>query len=158
MKKIIFSIITIVFLSITATAQTGAKSVYVELGGAGIASVNYDMRILKKEKGLGFRVGVGKFFSPLAESSLLVPLGLNYLFGKDDGNFIEIGAGVTLAPYRNYFTDNSIDFSSSFYHAYLGYRFQPKNSGFLFRVGITPIFDKYSFVPYWAGISFGYKF
>jgi len=50
------------------------------------------------------------------------------------------------------------NFTSTFGHAYFGYRLQPKNGGFLFRAGITPIFTKDGFVPYRAGISFGYKF
>ena len=42
-------------------AQKATKAAYVELGGAGIASINYDMRIMKKNDGLGFRIGIGGF-------------------------------------------------------------------------------------------------
>jgi hypothetical protein len=159
MKKIIISSIIIVCFFITATAQTGAKSVYFELGGAGLASINYDMRLQNKEGGLGFRVGVGGF-SIDGASAIFVPLGLNYLLGKDERNYFEIGGGVTIVSYKDdyFFTDNGNNFTSSFGHAYFGYRLQPKNGGFLFRAGITPIFTKEGFVPYWAGISFGYKF
>ena len=41
------------FFSGHVFAQKAAKSAYVELGGAGLASVNYDMRLMKKEDGIG---------------------------------------------------------------------------------------------------------
>jgi hypothetical protein len=99
-------------------------------------------------------------FSIDGASAIFVPLGLNYLLGKDERNYFEIGGGVTIVSYKDdyFFTDNGNNFTSSFGHAYFGYRLQPKNGGFLFRAGITPIFTKEGFVPYWAGISFGYKF
>jgi hypothetical protein len=39
-----------------------------------------------------------------------------------------------------------------------GYRYQPVNGGFNFRAGINPIFNSSAFIPYFAGISFGYTF
>ena len=49
MKKF-FVLMTISTVLVTSViAQKAAKSVYAELGGAGLASVNYDMRIMKKE-------------------------------------------------------------------------------------------------------------
>ena len=44
-----------------ATAQGPAKAIFFELGGPGLASINYDMRFSKSEKGLGARAGVGGF-------------------------------------------------------------------------------------------------
>ena len=142
----------------SVNAQTAAKSAYFELGGAGLASINYDMRFKNKEDGFGFKVGVGGF-SVNGTSALFIPVGLNYLLGKDERNYFEIGAGLTVVSIKDDFIneDNST-FSSSFGHAYFGYRLQPKNGGFLFRAGITPVFSKDGFIPYWAGISFGYKF
>jgi hypothetical protein len=164
MKKhtLINLIIVLLFFSTTVKAQTAAKSVYFELGGAGLASINYDMRLQKKEDGLGFKVGIGGF-NVDGVGALFVPLGLNYLLGKDERNYFEVGAGVTIVSitdsYSNINGTTSNDrFSTTFGHAYFGYRLQPKNGGFLFRAGITPIFNKYGFIPYYAGISFGYKF
>ena len=63
MKKQIITVLTIVsitFFTNSLHAQessTAAKSIYFELGGAGVASFNYDMRFHKKEDGLGFKVG-----------------------------------------------------------------------------------------------------
>ena len=160
MKKKLFGsfIIFCLFIAVTAPAQTGAKSVYFELGGAGLASINYDMRFKNKEDGLGFKVGLGGF-SVDGTTALYVPVGLNYLLGKDERNYFEMGAGITLVSIsEDYFGNDNSNFSTTFGHAYFGYRLQPKNGGFLFRAGITPIFNKDGFVPYWAGISFGYKF
>ena len=80
MKKLFLFPCLLSFICIASIGQKAAKSVYAELGGAGIASINYDMHLQKKE------------------------------------------------------------------------------GGFLFRADITPIFGKGYFIPYYAGISFGYKF
>lgn len=162
MRKHIITALTIVFLflSFQLTAQTAAKSIYFELGGPGVTSFNYDMRLQKKEDGLGFRVGIGGFKID-ETSALFIPLGLTYLLGKDEKNYFELGAGVTIVsisdPYKDdYSSDNN--FNTTFGHLYFGYRLQPKKGGFLFRAGITPIFNNNGFIPYYGGISFGYKF
>ncbi len=154
-------LVVLCFLSGSA-ANAQAKSVYVELGGAGLASVNYDMRLQKKDDGLGFKVGVGGFKVD-GTSALFVPVGLNYLLGKDGRNFFELGLGITFVSIKESYTysGGTIDdgnFSTTFGHAFFGYRLQPKDGGFLFRAGVTPIFSKDGFIPYWAGVSFGYKF
>ncbi|MEO6734386.1 MAG: hypothetical protein ABIN01_24410 [Ferruginibacter sp.] len=158
-KQTLISLIIVLLFSTAAHAQTPAKSFYFELGGAGLASINYDMRFQKKEDGLGFKVGVGGF-KVEGTGALFVPVGLNYLLGKDGRNYFEIGLGVTFVSITEdyYYSDDEDQFSTTFGHAFFGYRMQPKNGGFLFRAGITPVFNKDGFVPYWAGISFGYKF
>ncbi|HEX4956948.1 MAG TPA: hypothetical protein VFV46_02120 [Lacibacter sp.] len=160
-KLLIIALLTISVNSIMAQA----KSIYFELGGPGLASINYDMRFTKSENGIGGRVGIGGFSlgfddgSSSARSSVIfVPLGINYLLGKDTKNYFELGAGVTPV-----FTSASIDgdsenFSSTFGHVNFGYRLQPQNSGFTFRAFITPVFGKFGFFPYYGGVSFGYKF
>jgi hypothetical protein len=161
-KQITLSLaIVLLFFSAHLHAQTAAKSIYFELGGPGLASVNYDMRLQKKEDGLGFRVGVGGFKVD-GTGALFVPLGLTYLLGKDQKNYFELGAGITVVSitdsYNNNGSTSSDQFNTTFGHAYFGYRLQPKNGGFLFRAGITPVFNSSGFLPYYAGISFGYKF
>lgn len=141
-----------------STAQSYGNNVYVELGGPGVASINYDMRFQKKEDGLGFRAGIGGF-SIDGSSYFFVPLGLNYLISKDEKNYFELGAGLTLVS-TNGSSDNpkNLNFNSNFGHMYFGYRRQPKKGGFLFRAGIVPIFSKDFFFPFYAGVSCGYKF
>ncbi len=163
MLKLNFIGILFFCASAFVTAQTAAKSIYFELGGPGIASINYDMRVQKKEDGLGFRVGVGGFKLDYT-SALFVPVGLNYLLGKDSRNYFEIGGGVTFVSLKdNYFysptyPNEDAEFESTFGHLFFGYRLQPKNGGFLFRAGLNPVFGKGYFIPYYAGVSFGYKF
>ena len=139
-----------------ATAQS-AQSVYFELAGPGIASFNYDLRFLGREGGLGGRIGVG--YNKLVSDGIPVvylPLGINYLLGKDKRHYFEIGGGVT--PVFNSSSDGSSAITETFAHLILGYRFQPIKKGFTFRAFICPIYGNGIFIPYYAGISAGYKF
>ena len=86
----------------------------------------------------------------------LRPLGINYLFGKDKKHYFEIGGGFT--PVFNSEPDGDSAISESFGHLLLGYRFQPIEKGFTFRVFICPVYGSGILVPYYAGISGGYKF
>jgi putative salt-induced outer membrane protein YdiY len=170
MRKLFALILPLVFSSVVSFAQQPAKSVYAELGGPGIASINYDMRFLKKENGPGFRVGIGGFSvrndyydgSRDRVSLLTIPIGVNWLFGNDGRHYFEAGAGATIVRIKDsYDADNNNDddiFRGSFGHLTFGYRMQPANSGFTFRAAITPVFGRGTFIPYYAGISFGYKF
>ncbi len=162
MKKLL--VVLFVVCTLNTIAQKPAKSVYFELGGAGLATINYDMRFKKTDDGLGFKAGIGGFRVDDV-SALFVPVGLNYLFSKDQRNYFEVGAGVTFVStrervYYDYYTGLPSDnkFSTTFGHAFFGYRLQPRDGGFLFRAGLTPVFYRGGFIPYWAGVSFGYKF
>ena len=154
MKKLFVLCAIALFAGHSSSAQ--AKSVYFELGGPGLASINFDSRFTKTEGGIGGRIGVGGF-SIDQESIVFVPIGLNYLLGKDNKNYFEIGAGVT-PILTNIEDDNGGNFSSTFGNVLFGYRMQPANGGFTFRAFINPIFGKGFFVPYYGGVSFGYKF
>jgi hypothetical protein len=166
MRKSILGFFMIVMSAGAVHAQKAAKSIFVELGGPGLASLNYDMRLQNKEDGLGFRVGIGGFsvkeqFGTDAQRTglLTVPVALNYLLGKDKRNYFEMGVGftyVSLTTKGQAFEKDQ--FSTSFGHLHFGYRLQPQNGGFTFRAGITPVFNSNGFVPYYASLSFGYKF
>lgn len=154
MKKVILAFALFFGLAQAASAQ--AKSVYFELGGPGLASFNFDSRFTKSEAGIGGRIGVGGF-SIDGESVVFVPIGLNYILGKDSKNYFELGGGVT--PVLTNINNGSGDsFESTFGHILFGYRMQPANGGFTFRAFVNPIFGKGFFVPYYGGVSFGYKF
>ncbi|MBS1640112.1 MAG: hypothetical protein JSR12_08635 [Bacteroidetes bacterium] len=147
---------SILFLFNTSKAQSAAKSVYFELGGPGISSFNFDTRFNKREDGWGARFGVGGF-SVDGEGVMFIPVGINYLVGKDQRNYFEMGGGATLmSASQNIFANNQS--SSAFGFLQFGYRLQPKNGGFTFRANMTPVFGRGFFVPYYFGISFGYKF
>lgn len=163
MKIALLTTLSFLFFTMHASAQmttsestgTAAKSVFFEIGGPGLASVNYDMRFNKKEDGLGFRVGVGGLGID-GETIMFFPVGLNYLLGKDGKNYFEIGGGATLVSAKSSSSDDA--FTSTFGHLNFGYRLQPKNGGFTFRAAINPVFGNGFFFPYYAGVSFGYKF
>lgn len=152
----------LILIAFNVNAQVPAKSIFFEIGGPGLASINYDMRFNKQDDGLGFRAGFGGFsinddFDSKV-STLFFPVGLNYLLGKDGKNYFEIGGGITFVSITSKDNTSSETFTSNFGHLNFGYRLQPKNGGFLFRAGIVPIFNSNGFIPYYAGVSFGYKF
>jgi len=155
MKKTFF--VAAILFSLTQTAlaqtQTAAKSVYFELGGPGLASINFDTRFGKTEAGIGGRIGVGGF-SVDGAGVVFIPVGINYLLGKDNKNYFEIGGGVTPV----FGSGDGDNFSSTFGHLLFGYRMQPASGGFTFRAFINPVFGNGFFVPYYGGVSFGYKF
>lgn len=139
-----------------------SQAVYVEVLGNGlIYSFNYDTRFGQSIKGLGGRAGIGHL---AIDGSRLTtfPFLINYLFGKDK-HYFEVGAGATLITAST----NSSDFGpigsrekgSTFIGTMsFGYRLEPQQGGFLFRAGITPIFDRTSFFPFWPQVSLGYAF
>ncbi len=158
MKSVcLFIIAFATILPITQAQQKAAKSVYFELGGPGIASFNFDTRFGKKENGLGARVGFGGI-SLDGLTALFIPVGLNYLFGKETTNYFELGGGITPLIASVGFTNGEGIFSSSFGYLIFGYRYQPRVAGFTFRVAVNPIFNKQGFFPIYGGVSFGYKF
>lgn len=159
MKKIVVILSLLVIVTMNLKAQSAAKSVYAEIGGPGLASVNFDIRFSPKEDGLGGRIGVGGF-TESGFGIFTLPVGLNYLLGKDGKNYFEMGAGFTYVHTKGdiIFGDNGSSSSQSFGHLSIGYRLQPTKGGFLFRAAIVPVFGKGYFIPYYAGIAFGYKF
>ena len=148
--------ITLAFAFVVSMLQLGsAQSVFFELGGPGLASVNFDTRFSSsKTGGIGARAGVGGF-SVDGAGVVFVPLAVNYLLGKDDKNYFEIGAGVTPVLGGDGDGDN---FSTTFGHLNFGYRLAPAGGGFTFRAFISPVFSGDFFFPYWGGVSFGYQF
>jgi hypothetical protein len=160
MKKLVFASLFVVLLSSSAVAQ--APQLYAELGGPGVASLNFDSRFTKKESGIGGRVGFGGF-TINGTGILFVPVGINYLLGKEGTkNFFELGAGATFVSVTDNGSNGDPDsrFNSTFGHLTLGYRYQPVGSGVTFRVAINPIigFESGTFWPLYGGVSVGYKF
>jgi hypothetical protein len=160
----------------TAKKPRRAKNVFIEVGGPGLLTVNYDTRFFKTSNGLGARLGLG--YIPLHHNyNLAIPAQINYLIGKKN-NFFEIGAGVTLLYYNTNvygviasnspsgydFTTKTVDKSLVAGTMTIGYRYQPAKGGFNFRAAFTPIFSNSAYLDFsthvipFAGISFGYTF
>lgn len=157
MKKLILALATLFLLgysSETVSAQSN-KAVFVELLGNGIIfSANYDMRFSKKPDGLGGRVGIG-YVGVEGDGILTVPVMANYLLGKE-GKYFEVGLGATFLS-----TDadvGSLDSSSLVGTMSFMYRRQPTDGGFMWKIGITPLFNSSAFTPFWFGAGLGYAF
>jgi len=148
-----------------------ARSVYAELLGPGVLySLNYDARFLKKQDGLGMRIGISYAENENdcnncgivnTDTFFSIPIQLNYLMGKDN-KFFEIGVGLT---YFNYSGDGLIilddaktNVNKVFGTMTFGYRYQPVNGGLTYRYSINPFFDIKNFKPWWFGFSIGYSF
>lgn len=138
------------------------RAVYAEIFGNGLTySFNYDQRFSNRLDGLGFRAGIS-YIAVDGSSVSTIPLGLNYLLGKN-GKYFELGAGATYAigvDGSNTFasgSDNTV--GDGFIGTMtIGYRREPEDGGFLFRASLTPVFGYGIFWPLFAGISFGYAF
>ncbi|MBC7934095.1 MAG: hypothetical protein H7Y86_01870 [Rhizobacter sp.] len=165
-------------ISINAAAQESAaktipnKSFYAELGGPGVLfSANFDTRFKKSLLGLGGRIGLGFVtadevdYDPVSgydyrrRSVITVPVQLNYLFGKPNSvNAFEIGIGATYIGKKleilDYYEENATRVLGT---ASFMYRRLPKDGGFSWRIGFTPLFAKGLIQPFGAA-SIGYNF
>lgn len=184
MKKII--ICFAVLLSLTATAQETTtpkpaqqvfnKTFTAELGGGGVLfSANYDERFKKERLGWGYRIGVGYFkddvreytlqfgYSYVTRTALTIPIGINYLFGKNNSDkMFEVGAGVTIFSRRMSLEGDS--YNSSYQdgnfigHFSFLYRKQPIDGGYTWKIGFTPLIGTNGEVITSAVIGLGYSF
>jgi hypothetical protein len=164
MKKTLLAIcliVTLTSLKLSAQEVKRAQNVFIELGGQGLTfTANYDSRFGNRRDGLGGRAGIG-YFAVDGDKVTTIPLSLNYLLGKGN-KFFEIGLGATIATINLQSGDDFL-FEDGSSEGVVGtmsfaYRVQPIDSGFSFRAGITPIFNKDNFIPYFGGISLGYTF
>ncbi|MCL6259656.1 hypothetical protein M3O96_11175 [Aquiflexum sp. TKW24L] len=169
MKKILTILIVSLSLSISERSfgqeekEGSNHGVFFEFLGNGIFnSLNYDTRFTKKVDGFGGKVGFG--YAPVDGGQYFsFPFMVNYLLGKN-GHYFEVGAGANymVADYRNG-GGNIGSLEIAQWEGWsgnmsLGYRYQPVDGGFLFRAGITPMFIKDEFIPFWPQISIGYAF
>ena len=145
-----------------AQAQDIARnSVYIELlGNGGLYSLNYDRKITNN---VSARVGLMAFGGESTDGDRiglsLVPLMANYLVGKHNHR-LELGGGPVVAYAAGNIKEHGIGEFSDFGlvgTATFGYRYQPLQGGFNFRLGFTPLFSASSVAPSF-GVSFGYGF
>lgn len=162
MKTNIITTAVCIAIAVSTKAQGPAKAVYFELGGPGVASLNYDMRFSKSESGLGGRAGIGGFSLGRSDNrftAIFIPIEVNYIKSKNGRNYFELGGGITPVIINESISSTENErLRSTFGHLTIGYRLQPAEGGFFFRAAVTPIFNKNFFWPYYGGISLGYKF
>jgi hypothetical protein len=155
----------------TSSKVTGQTSFFAELGGPGILfSANLDRRFTKSHLGIGGRIGLGFISGQTYEenngnyiydqrSVLTVPIQVNYILGKPTSvHTFEVGAGITFIGKKlevlDFYED---DATTVFGSASFMYRRQPKDGGFSWRIGFTPLMAKGYIQPF-AGASVGYNF
>ena len=129
-------------------------SLYFELGGKFIPSINVDFR---KKENFSICIGSGIWYDTEEHEQYIFTPSVNayYFFGKRKR--IEIGGGT--GP----FLGTYMGFASLMIYGDIGYRYQ-KKKGFFFRSCFTPFIgipingkSRFAAAP-WAGISLGYSF
>lgn len=151
-----------------ATAQEvqpalARNAVYVELLGNGLLySINYDRLLTPNAAGrVGLMFVTAEDDQGDSGTVAIVPVMGSWLWGDGNSHF-ETGIGLALATASFDFADEfDVDESGGATTVYgtgvLGYRYQRPGGGFVFRVGLTPVFTTNDFAP-WFGLSFGYAF
>lgn len=151
--------------------DTCRNTIYAELLGPGILySINYDYLITPK---VSIRAGFSKWSLPvvffLMNGGPLdftgFPVALNYLAGEGNSR-LEFGAGVVpmfLSVEGEGIFGGRIRGKATLFSetAAVGYRYQPIDGGFVFRIGFTPLFinfNKVHAVILTGGLSFGAAF
>lgn len=156
----------------TTPAARHNKAIFIELLGSGMGvTANYDMRFSKgRQDGFGIRAGVGGMLlesnvtdeASIHSNFTTFPIVVNYLIGKKRS---ALEAGIGIVPmYGNLVKDSSTQPKmeekgwGSTGTLNLGYRYQPLNSGFVFRLTWSPAVNSTGFSPAWFGMSLGYGF
>ncbi len=124
---------------------TPSNAFYVELGGNsdGI-SVNYEWRFATD---FSARIGAGLSNGTQEISmALAMPILVYYFFSLGSGHNIQLGGGVLVRT----------DEPSACATVSIGYRYQPKHSGFIFEAGFTPNLYYTQAFPF--GLGVGYAF
>jgi hypothetical protein len=182
MRKLLIGIVALV-ATVSAYTQDnnnsgnkyeGQSSFFAEGGGPGIMfSANFDRRFKASQLGLGARAGLGfvtaydDYYDPVTgyyvygdqKSAVTIPVQLNYIFGKNNSpHTFEVGAGATYVTKKlsimNFYDDKRTQFFGTF--AFM-YRRQPRNGGFSWRAGFTPLIGDGLIQPF-GGVSVGYSF
>ncbi len=145
------------------------SAIYVEGLGQGILySVNYDHRLTPH---IGLRAGftswsnrsIPNFLFETGELKFTgFPIMVNYLSGEGTSH-LELGIGVIPAiisfPGRDIFFGTKFEGEASTVlgTVTLGYRSQPQDGSFVFRIGLTPLFT-FKQASLTGGLSLGFAF
>jgi hypothetical protein len=157
-------------LATPSKSQEAANTIHFELLGNGLLySINYDRLFTHSVSG---RIGYmylsadGTSEDPtdpkITVSMSLIPVTMSYLAGAGNHK-LEMGGGPVMAIVSAEIDDGVQGVSGSGLATVVGifgYRFQPAEGGFNFRVAFTPhilIDGDEPFLP-WGGMSFGYSF
>jgi hypothetical protein len=126
----------------TDIGSSPSHLIFLELGGHGLASINYEKYLTKH---VGVRVGVGLCF----------PLLLNYYIGNE--RLLELGVGLMYSPIA--LKPFVLKEKTVLLGCTIGHKFQPNRGGLSLRYSFTPMFNPSNgkFVPMF-GLSAGFAF
>ncbi len=133
---------------------TAGDAAYVEVLGAGLLlSLNYDRRL---DEQYGIRIGG----IPGSRSYWVFVQGYMLSSGTRS-HHLELGAGLGVMVWQLNLFGYTSDPSPIVYVPFnVGYRLQPADGGFLFRIGFTPLLafgrNQTSVLP-WGGLSIGWS-
>ena len=175
-KSVLFFLLSSISISAYSQHKISGNASQFQLealGPGGLFTFNFDGRFAKKENGIGFRFGIGGTplglfgYSCNRGFQLSIPLGLNYLIGKNK-NLLEFGAGAVPALVsgtkiyclsqpgsKNYFFS---DETGNYWYLLAGYRYQPvRKKEMIYRFFISPLLQKDFPVKFWGGASIGLR-
>lgn len=142
--------------------QEAINLVYLEAGGfGGFGSLNYERLVFTKDYfQVGSRLGLGlnrfKDFRNKFNPDISIPIGVNFAYGTRIKG--EIGIGTTYTNIVHAGPSLGVERSSEIHgNLLIGVRFQKRERGALFRLGYSPIFEKFSKIRHWPYISFGWS-
>ena len=145
----------LLFTMISKSYSQRQKFVFLEgLGSGALVNANFDMRFRADSRdGLGFKVGIGSSGIYLDEQILTIPLGINYIIGKNKNGLL-LGANTVFAASP---IDVKKKVNTIMPSLEIGYRFRPIEKGFAFQVTYNPKFNTVDgFKPLWFGVGLGY--
>ena len=148
--------------------RTASNVIFAEAFGTGLLySVNYE-RIID-EWDVGLRAGVSYFtyaVSSYGKSGNLTLVSLPFVASYYVGGLkhkLQLGLGATVLYLSASSDSQGTTFDSErsglglAATAVIGYRYLPRDSGFSFGIGFTPLLRASKFLP-WGGINLGYAF
>ncbi|MBN2776611.1 MAG: hypothetical protein JXR36_03160 [Bacteroidales bacterium] len=146
-------LISLVLLLITSTCLA-QSNIYLEIAGTGgLGSINYE-KVFKPEKDLSYSLRTGFSIAPIDKNNgvaLIFPVMFNGIYGQNKHK-LEFGLGqsFTLSTKGSFFIMGVSN---------LGYRLEPDDKNYFFRLSYTPIISYLIDFQWqhWAGISIGYK-
>lgn len=184
MKKSLSIIVLMASLMMTShlslSAQDGKvanKVLYNELGGPGlIMSANFDSRFNSNSQlGVGFRVGIGfaygefrddkpnewGYYGSVTRTYYSIPVGLNYIFGKPNSSHtFEVGTGLSFLTRKVSLFTYDYDGNSGNVIGFFSFMYRriPKDGGFSWRIGFTPIVGTSGDLVPMGAVGIGYGF
>lgn len=169
MKNMLYINILLSLLNYEAKSQVDTitlsrNSVYLEIVGiGGYGSLNYERIVLERNRfKFGLRIGVSTYnisdYTTKFNPDIIIPISVNGLYGNN--HIIEFGIGSTIsnivqASSSNWKPERVTNINANFT---IGYRYQKKQGGVIFRCSYTPIIEFYKYFRHWGGISIGYAF